>query len=145
MEYPTIKILNLKSKFKYLWLKYVDSYNLNEHCAKSLIGTYSKKINKEINEFKNIELNESNSNIYYLCGVSDPFNYSKNFHLSFKYKKNSQINIEENGIEIKIENAERILITKQNYIHEKANLKSFNTCRNWQFAYQQNTEPTPNK
>jgi hypothetical protein len=138
MEYPIIKAIKLEADFKYLWLKYVDDYDLNNHCAKSLIGGYSKKIHNKISIENELFLNEFNSKVYYLCGVSLPFNYNNNFHLAFKYLKGSFISIKENGIEIIIENAERIIIQKQNfYNHEKGNNKQFHTCRNWQFAYQQ--------
>ena len=138
MEYPIIKQININANFKYLWLKYVDDYDLNNHCAKSLIGNYSNKIiNKRISN-TNLVLNEFNSRVYYLCGVSLPFNYDKNFHLAFKFIMGSKISIKENGIEIIIENAERIVIEKKYiYKHENGNKKQFNTCRNWQFAYQQ--------
>lgn len=138
MEYPIIKQINVSSKFKYLWLKYVDDYDLNNHCAKSLIGCYSKKINNKTIKNIDLVLNEFNSRVYYLCGVSIPFNYNNNFHLAFKYSKNNIISIKEKGIETTILNAERILIQKQDfYNHEKGSRKQFYTCRNWQFAYQQ--------
>ena len=132
MEYPIIKEINVDSEFKYLWLKYVDDY------ARSLIGGYSKKIHNKITSNTDLILNEFNSRLYYLCGVSLPFNYNNNFHLAFKYCKGSFISINENGIGIIIENAERILIKSQdNYNHEKGSNRQFYTCRNWQFAYQQ--------
>jgi hypothetical protein len=113
MEYPIIKTIKSEADFKYLWLKYVDGYDLNNHCARSLIGGYSKKIHNKISIENELILNEFNSRVYYLCGVSLPFNYNNNFHLAFKYSKGKIISLKENGIQILIENAERIIIKKQ--------------------------------
>tara|TARA_R110000822_G_scaffold306967_1_gene433592 strand:+ start:2117 stop:2542 length:426 start_codon:yes stop_codon:yes gene_type:complete len=138
MEFAIIEKININSEFKYLWLKYVDGYDLENHCAKSLVGNYSKKIHNKLNNSSNLVLNEFNSRIYYLCGVSAPFNYYNNFHLAFKYSEGNFISIKENGVSIKITNAERIDIKKQDiYNHKKGENKQFYTCRNWQFAYQQ--------
>ena len=138
MEYPIIEEIKINSNFKYLWLKYVNGYDLDNHCARSLVGSYSKKINNKIANEKDILLNEHNSKTYYLCGVSLPFNYDNNFHLAFKYSKGNNIIINENGVDIKIIDAERIIIKKQDiYNHEKGYNRQFSSCRNWQFAYQQ--------
>ena len=110
MEYPIIKQININADFKYLWLKYVDGYDLNNHCAKSLIGNYSNKIINKKTSYTNLVLDEFDSRVYYLCGVSLPFNYDKNFHLAFKFQMGSKISINENGIEITIENAERVRV-----------------------------------
>tara|TARA_R110000796_G_scaffold5192_1_gene19762 strand:- start:2800 stop:3225 length:426 start_codon:yes stop_codon:yes gene_type:complete len=141
MEYPTIKQIDVNSDFKYLWLKYVDGYNLDNHCARCLLGNYSKIIHAKLESTSELVLNEFDSRVYYLCGVSSPYNYYKNFHLAFKYSNGNSISINENGINIEIINAERITIeTEIIYNHEKGNKKAFYTCRNWQFAYKQNKE-----
>lgn len=137
-----INRMKVESKFMYLWLKYVNGVDLKVHCAKSLLGEYSKKIStstKEIDE--PIELNEAECKAYYLCGVSKPYNWSKNFHLAFKEKDGARISIERNGILIEIENAEEIPISAEyiNPLDPNANKKAYYTCRNWQFAYMMKT------
>jgi hypothetical protein len=138
MEYPIIKTIKINTEFSYLWLKYVDDFDLSNHCAKALVGSYSKLIFSKMTSAKDLLLNEADSKLYYLCGVAKPFNYKNNFHLAFKYSKGNKIAIDENGILIIIENVERIVIKKRDfYNHEKRENKRFTTCRNWQFAYQQ--------
>lgn len=130
-----MEILSLKVKrpFRYLWLKSVVDVDLNNHCAKCLIGEYNDKINGHEKEFLNILLEDK---IHYLCGVAYPFNYDDNFHLAFKPSKNNILKISDKGIDIEINNAKALPISTE-YIdnnHPKSNFKSYYTCRNWQFA-----------
>lgn len=132
-----IKRIDVNSKFKYLWLKYINGIDLTNHCAKCLLGTYSKKISSRTLEENNLILDESEAVVYYLCGVSTPYNWHKNFHLAFKEKEGSVVKYDNNGIEIEIENAERILFSKEdvNPADPNADKAVFATCRNWQFAH----------
>lgn len=120
--------------FKYLWLKTVESVNMSVHCARCLIGEYDRRINSHLDHKENIVLDKGK--IYYLCGVTKPFIWERNFHLAFKYEKGGYIDIEENGIRIKIKDAIMLPIT-QEYIDKDiphANERPFYSCRNWQFA-----------
>ena len=132
-----IKKLENNREWLYLWGKYITGVNLEEHWAKSLLGSYSKKINKHRRIEKNIVLNECNSEIFYLCGVAKPYKWEKNFHLALRYKKGSKITISKKGLNLEMENAEELPInfdiTKCNHI--KKFDKKYSTCRNWQFAY----------
>lgn len=138
MLYPIIETVEIKSKFRYLWLKYVNGVNLNVHCAGCLKGSYSKEINPSHSRLNGIELSEFEAKYFYLCGVASPYKWENNFHLAFEQKNNSIIDINENGIKIKILNAERLIImpidfsNKSKYKDDKA----YFTCRNWQFANQ---------
>lgn len=118
---------------KYFWLKNVKDVDLNQHCAKCLIGEYNKKINAFEKEFSNIQLENG---VYYLCGVSYPFIYDNNFHLAFKYSENSNIEIQRNDVSIYMKNAVELPINAEHIdlTHSKAKFKSYYTCRNWQFA-----------
>lgn len=131
-----IKQMNINQNFRYLWLKYVNNVNLNEHCAKCLIGEYSKQIKKRQRTQTNITLNEYPAKYYYLCGVAFPFKYENNFHLAFKEKKGNILEVDENGINLTLKNAERIFFSKKDIdpFNPHANKKGYNTCRNWQFA-----------
>ena len=130
-----MKIINLTitKPFKYLWLKSVLDVDLNQHCAKCLIGSYNPNIKADTN----IENLEISNEIHYLCGVSYPFNWYKNFHLAFKYSKGDIINYSNNGISVIIEDAVILPISNEyidpTNIHSKK--KTYNTCRNWQFAH----------
>jgi len=134
---PIIETIEITERFRYLWLKYVTGVNLEQHCAKCLKGQYSKKINPHVNGFEKIVLDESHADYYYLCGVSIPYKWEKNFHLAFKYMQGSIIELERLGIKIKIRGAELIPIiptplSEIDSFHKHD--PAYNTCRNWQFA-----------
>lgn len=131
-----IKTIENKRSWMYLWGKYVTGVNLEKHCAKSLIGKYSSKINKNNKLSSDIILDEYNSNIFYLCGVSKPYKWNENFHLAIKYSEGDNIIVDRNGLYLEIENAKEIEINfdKSKYNHKNIDKKEFYTCRNWQFA-----------
>lgn len=129
-----IQSIKVSKPFRYLWLKSVVDVDLSQHCAKCLIGKYSKAVNNTSSYFENIQLENG---VYYLCGVSIPYNWNNNFHLAFEYKQGSSIHYSNNGIEIIIENAVALPISTE-YIDAddpNYNKKAFYTCRNWQFAH----------
>lgn len=129
-----IKNITVNSTFKYIWLKTVTDVDLSKHCAACLIGEYDSRINPRITHLENIALSDS---VYYLCGVSFPFNWANNFHLAFKASKGDSVRYESNGISIEIKDAIQLPISQAHVDinHPKAKTKSYNTCRNWQFAH----------
>lgn len=138
-----MKIIEFKSiyTYKYLWLKYVTGFDLNVHCAKCLLGEYSKKINVKLFEedlIKNIDLDEHNSKYIYLCGVTKPYIWENNLHLALEHCEGSTVVFDECGAHAIIEDAKRIEIKPRIYYkHPNGRLQNYNTCRNWIFAYQQ--------
>lgn len=128
-----IKSINVTGDFKYLWLKTVENVDLSVHCARCLIGKYDNRIKP----FKGLRTDLLlTDNIYYLCGVSSPYRWENNFHLAFKPCEGSSVEYSNNGIDIVIENAERIDISDK-YIDSRninAGKRDYFTCRNWQFA-----------
>ena len=93
----------------------------------------AKRISPATKEGRGIALEDS---VYYLCGVAQPFKWEKNFHLAFMPQPGSTIHYESNGITVEIEGAVQLPICTDNIdqSHPKARLKSYHTCRNWQFA-----------
>jgi len=132
-----IKSIIVSSPMRYLWLKYVTGVDLSQHCAKCLQGAFSKRIKSSISQAQDIELNEADADIFYLCGVAQPFNWAKNFHLAFRHKEGETLDFESNGICLTIENAERIEFSEEDIAPNDPNghKKVYNTCRNWQFAH----------
>lgn len=128
-----IKLIKVENEFKYLWLKTVEDVDLSVHCARCLKGKYDSRIRPFKGILEDLELDDK---IYYLCGVSQPYKWSDNFHLAFVPSEGNVVDVNEHGIHIIIENAERINISPD-YIDSK-NPKSheyaYKTCRNWQFA-----------
>ena len=133
-----IKHMSVTKPFKYLWLKKVEDIDLSVHCAKCLVGQYINTINTRQKTYADIELQDG---IYYLCGVALPYKWSNNFHLAFKYSKGSQITFDSNGISVVIQDAIQLPIDEK-YIDtndKHAHLKTYRTCRNWQFAHYLNS------
>lgn len=130
----TIENLDVTKPMMYLWLKKVNGVNLKQHCAKCLLGDYNSNINKHTKHLENLNLTNG---IWYLCGVSLPYNWNNNFHLAFEYSENSNIEYSNNGVSVIIKNAKRLPISEK-YIDvndPNFNKKEFFTCRNWQFAH----------
>ena len=131
----TIQQLSVSAPVSYLWLKYVHGVDLSVHCAKCLLGEYEPAVNPHTPEFTNIELQPAP--YYYLCGVSRPYVWYRNFHLAFKEKEGSILEVKRNGIHIILNNAEEVKFSQSDVdtSDPHAKSKSFYTCRNWQFAY----------
>ena len=130
----TIQTLTVTKPFRYLWLKSVVGVNLSVHCASCLKGEYYPGLNRHTKTANNIILDNG---IYYLCGVSTPYNWYNNFHLAFSYEPGSNIHFSEKGISVDILDA-KILPISEKFIdstHRFANVKAYRTCRNWQFAH----------
>lgn len=128
-----IKTLDVNAPFRYLWLKRVAGVDLSVHCARCLKGQY---INISPRNPHTTDIPLANG-IYYLCGVSMPYNWAKNFHIAFEYSEGSRIEYANNGISVVIENAIELPIS-ESYIDQtdqNAWKKEFRTCRNWQFAH----------
>lgn len=125
-----ISKLLVTGKFKYFWLKSVEAVDLSKHCARCLIGEYDERINSTQTEYLNLHLDRD---IYYLCGVTQPFIWKNNFHLAFKAKEGSKISVNKNGVLIEIEDAEQLPISPK-YILDTSKGTAYLTCRNWQFA-----------
>ena len=66
-----MKIANLTidANFRYLWLKTVRDVDLTQHCARSLVGEYDKRISPAQRVIHDLDLQDS---VYYLCGVAFP-------------------------------------------------------------------------
>lgn len=133
--HPTIRHIEQKRLFRFVWLKYVTGVNTNVHCARCLLGYYSERISPTLERLTDIRLSERDCKYYYLCGVSSPYRWEENFHIAFRFKPGATLRVNELGIELEIENAERIPIVKlEKYNHPKGKLGAYTTCRNWQFA-----------
>ena len=128
-----IEKLIVKFNFKYLWLKHVEGVDLDVHCAKCLLGEYDGRVSSRTKELYDVPLENG---IYYLCGVSQPFVWSNNFHLAFQNGEGT-VSVERNGICVVISGAVELPVTpdaSEHINHPKIKFASYNTCRNWQFA-----------
>jgi hypothetical protein len=147
INYPRITRLLYdqdEQPYAFLWLKYVEGVDLGQHCQKCLLGPTSKRvgtrwIKRGTCEFKNVPLNESPANIYYLCGVTEPYVWERNFHLVFRYKKGGFVEKKWVGLEVEIRDAEAIEIRAdaidQKFKPTTCTRHHYMTCRNVQFAW----------
>lgn len=135
---PIIRLFKTQESFKYLWLRYIENFDLSQHCAKCFIGKYSSRFRfgANVTNIINAPLDEHSAKYYYLCGVTTPYRYANNLHIAFRYKKDSTIIYNDGKTIVEIVNAEKIEIKITNYDKESVGkLPEYNTCRNWQFAY----------
>lgn len=145
IESPTIELFETTDSYSYLWLKYIDGFELQNHCAKCLLGHYSNifEYGKKVQYVADRKLDEFTSklNLYYLCGVTRPYKWVNNLHVAFRYKKGSIIDYTFNKTHVRIKDAEQINIKQLDYrgvLH--GNESAYNTCRNWRFAFQMTHE-----
>jgi len=138
MQYPTIETFSTSQHFRYLWLKYVEGFDLSVHCARCLRGKYSARVNAGTIRAYELRLNEAEARYFYLCGVTSPYCWNDNLHVAFRFKPGAVLTFNEKGTRIIIRNAERIEIKRQESyaLSEHGNDPAYNTCRNWRFAYQ---------
>lgn len=127
-----IRVEVKSNRYLYLWIKYVIGFDIAKHCAKCLLGKYSKLIPYRSQTSGRVYegvLNEHEAPYLYLCGVT-PI-HSENLHIAFQFSAGETIDYEDENIQVRITDAKRLPIppTMKNFP------LSFNTCRNFQFGY----------
>lgn len=130
-----IREMQVQAPFMYLWLKHVVGVDLKEHCAKCLTGAFDDRLNSRTKMIRDLELPETP--FHYLCGVSKPYCWAKNFHLGFRFHTGKILTIERHGIRLVLENAEEVTFSEADIdpADPHIRLKVYRTCRNWQFAH----------
>ena len=87
----TLRIESTRTKlsgFRYWWLKRVLGFNSAVHCAKCLIGDYEPTMSPTLDTNTNMELDGYlEGDVVYLCGVSSPYRWERNFHLAGVVKR----------------------------------------------------------
>ena len=124
--------------FRFMWMKAVAAFDDNEHCAKCLVGSWSKQMSPNFPVGVTIELTDLKpGETYYLCGVCEDFTWSKNFHLAFKAGPWEVTMPLYTGASFHVEGIEVISFDDQAAVRDYSNLgHKFTTCRNFQFAAQ---------
>lgn len=124
------------SEFKYLWAKFVTGANLDVHCAKCLLGPYSKviRVGMELGE-SILDAPVKPFDFFYLCGVTA--RWETNLHLAARRAPGKTAKVTAfNGTVFEIPDFELIPIHALP-VGFMGKLKAFTTCRNWQFAVQE--------
>lgn len=121
--------------WRYLWLKYVSGFDNAQHCARCLIGPYSKRVRRDMPHNVPVLLDEATGcDVLYLCGVAERGGLPANFHLAVQPApgevaegRSSQ------GTHFRIRNARRLEIPALPSRFD-GRPAAFTTCRNWQFG-----------
>ena len=120
-------------KYRYLWLKYVTGFDIREHCARCLIGKYSKMIKFRSQGPGAVfegELNEHEAPYLYLCGVTGK--WANNLHIAFQYCAWDKVEYEDDNIKVVLDHASRLPIEPVKGLSLPS---AYTTCRNFQFGY----------
>lgn len=136
---PTITIRSdaaaLKG-FRYFWLKRVHGFDPAQHCARCLKGHYVDAVNATMVTNKPIHIEADPGDLLYLCGVSAPYVWARNFHLALIVEHGGLVRttaytsdvIEINGCDlISFDDAEA-----RRRFPDKG--EAFLSCRNFQFG-----------
>lgn len=125
--------IDVKARFRYLWLKHVTNVSLGRHCAQCLKGEYSKDVGPNMGSVSDLQLDDG---VWYLCGVSSPYRWESNFHLAFHDCPGRSFSFEWNGVIVRVEDGEHLPISEEfiDFTLPQASRREFSTCRNWQFA-----------
>lgn len=130
--------------YRFFWLMRIAEVDLREHCQRCLIGYKSMVVRTRYFfgrqspfEIKDTELEWSPSGKYYMCGVTMPYVWKRNFHLAFGYRPGGIVRKTWPGIVVELADAEEYYV-KQEYMdptHPRFIEQAYRTCRNAQFAW----------
>jgi hypothetical protein len=135
---PSIEVRNQDGgRYRYFWLKYVRAVDLSEHCAKSLIGEWHRRLDKDAATFVVTLDEKSPATVYYLCGVAAPYRWSNNTHLMTVPAPGERHEWTSAGMSYQLANLRPVEITREHIDpkHPKAHDRAYFTCRNWQGAW----------
>lgn len=131
--------LEVKRYHEFFWLHDIQEVNIQECCMKCFIGETDDRVYFETLHQSNanidIEIREQpNAVAYYLCGLSEGFNWYQNTHVAFVPAQREKVFLDNANIKLTITDAKQI-----NFADYKPNPKGHftrrqRTCRNWIFA-----------
>jgi len=122
--------------FRYFWGKTVNGFDETVHCAKCLIGDYSKQIARNMLANTELEIKLNEGQLFYICGVSEPYKWANNAHIALRQKDGAEAKLTlYTGDILHIRGAEQVhfddSVAMTEYGHKT---KAFTTCRNFQFG-----------
>lgn len=140
---PSFSIKVKSRNVRYLWMKYVREFKQTEHCAKCLLGPYSRFLpygRQAENAQYSGELTEHESKFIYLCAVTPK--WETNVHIAMKVNpyKRTPILHECEFLTAAFIGVEEVKIIKPS-IEEAPEFwklpQEFATCRNFQFGFRE--------
>lgn len=129
----TIRLLEIKLPYRYLWLKHITGVDLSQHCARCLTGDYSPIVNRWRHKYADIVLGGEYV-AHYLCGV---INYADNLHCAIMHKDGAHTEAHDEKFDVVIDDGVIVPISTASIPPDAphASDRAFYTCRNWQFAH----------
>lgn len=124
--------------FRYFWLKNVTGFRETAHCAKCLIGTYCDIVSKNMPTNETRELPCVPGDLFYLCGVAQPYRHENNAHLAFVADPAAcaQLTLH-TGAVVTIQGARALPFDDAAALRRFPDRSAaYLTCRNFQFAAQ---------
>ena len=131
--------LYVKRYHEFFWLRDIEAVNIYECCAKCFIGGRDGRVYygplRKNTAVVDIDVRENpKAEAYYLCGLSQGYNWYENTHVAFIPAPGEKIEIDNANIRLEITDAKRIDF--ENY---KPTPFGYFTarqrkCRNWIFA-----------
>lgn len=123
--------------FRFFWLKRVRGYDLRQHCAKCLVGPFEREFwGGRTRCNVKIPVKAYEGEIFYLCGVAEPYRWKNNFHLPFVAEAGAEASAELFTGDVARVTGGRLLRFTDDLAKEvyESRGPSFVTCRNFQFA-----------
>ena len=131
--------LEVKRYHEFFWLRDIEDVNIQQCCAKCFIGWRDNRVYwgtlRQSHALIDIKVRERKKALaYYLCGLSQGYNWYQNTHVAFIPAPGETVFIDNANIRLKITDARRI-----NFEGYRPNPPGFytrrqRTCRNWIFA-----------
>lgn len=131
--------LEILKKCNFFWLRAIRDVNIRQCCAKCFIGekdnrVYYGTLHKSQAVVDIIVQRYPDAKAYYLCGLSDGFDWALNTHVAFVPDVSSEIHIVTDRYKLDITNARRIHFWDYTPHPPGEFTQAQRTCRNWIFA-----------
>lgn len=131
--------LEIRKKCSFFWLRDIRAVDISKCCAKCFIGekdnrVYYGTLYKSSAVVDLIVNQHPAAKAYYLCGLSEGFEWAQNTHVAFVPDSNSEIHIDNDKIKLDITNARRIHFWDYTPNPPGDFTQEQRTCRNWIFA-----------
>jgi hypothetical protein len=131
--------LEIKQKCNFFWLRGIHRARIDRCCAKCFIGDKFPEVfeGTRNKEKAHVELDippDSRVKAYYLCGLSQGWEYKNNTHVAFVPAKGPTVFVENDRIWLEITNARQIDFQGYQPAPEGEFSDEQRSCRNWIFA-----------
>lgn len=136
---PTLTVISNEAEFKgfrYFWLKRVTGFDPKQHCARCLRGSYFEEVSTKLPVNRAIHIEADPGEVLYLCGVSAPYRWERNFHLALIVEHGARVgSTAYTGDVIGIEGADYLPFDDAEARRRFPDRgEAFLSCRNFQFG-----------